>query len=62
MIYCVKTMRESSDDFTTEQMSEFYVYVYKTIFYIFAAVTAIFENKTQKGWVLYETDLRNYPL
>ena len=30
-------MSESSDDFTTEQMSEFYVYVYKTIFYIFAA-------------------------
>ncbi len=55
-------MCESSDDFTTEEMSDFYAYVFKTIFYIFAAVTAIFENKTQKGWMLYETDLRNYPL
>ena len=43
-------MCESSDDFTTEQMSDFYAYVFKTIFYIFAAVTAIFGNKTQKGW------------
>ena len=49
-------MCESSDDFTTEQMSDFYAYVFKTIFYIFAAVTAIFGNKTQKGGMLYETD------
>ena len=41
-------MCESSDDFTTEQMSDFYAYVFKTIFYIFAAVTAIFEIRRRK--------------
>ncbi len=41
-------MCESSDDFTTEQMSDFYAYVFKTIFYIFAAVTAILEIRRRK--------------
>ena len=55
-------MRESSDDSGMEQISDFHIYVINAIRYIFAAAAAIFENMTQKGWMLYETDLRNYPL